>query len=153
MVVVDALRRRLAGERGSSNLFLVLTVVTLVVIVGLVVDGAGKVQASAGAQHVAASAARAAISSLAGDTVGGRPIAIDAAAAEQAAIDAVSAAGMSGTATVSGDVITVTASTSYSTLFVSLIGIESLPATGEARAQLIDGTGESVLGPPGAPSP
>lgn len=149
-------RRRGRSERGSSNLVVVLTVVSLIVLVGLVVDGAGKVQASAQAQHVAASAARAAVSSLAGETILGAPIAIDADAAEAVALDYVAAAGMRGTASVTGDRITVTASTTAETAFLSLIGIESLPATGEAHATLIDGTGESVLGPatgPGAARP
>lgn len=150
-------RRRTAkegeGERGSSNLFLILTVVTLIVLVGLVVDGAGKVQTSAQAQHVAASAARAATGALAAGVIEGEPLAIDAATAEQAALDYVAAAGMTGTAEVSGDTITVSVETSYETLFVSLIGVSSLPAGGTATAQLIDGTGEGALDSGGADQP
>lgn len=132
---VDARR----GERGSSQVFLVLTVVTLIVVIGLVVDGAAKVQAATHAQHIAASAARAATNAVSGQTVGGDALAVDPALAQTVASHYIAEAGMSGTVTVSGRTITVTVEHSVDTLFLSLIGISSLPATGEARAALIDG--------------
>lgn len=132
-------RGRLGSERGSSQLFFILTVVTLIVVVGLVVDGAAKVRASTDAQHVAASAARAATAAIAADVVEIGVVSIDPARAEAAALDAVARAGMTGSAVVDGDTITVTTETSVETNFISLIGITSLPATGHATAQLING--------------
>lgn len=143
--IVDArglaasLRTPLASERGSSQIFMILTVVALIVVVGLVVDGAGKVQAATSAQHVAASAARAATSAIAADVVESGTVSVDPALAEIAALDHIARSGMTGTVSVMGDAITVTTSTSHSTVFLSLIGITSLPASGEATALLIDG--------------
>lgn len=126
-------------ERGSAQVFLVLTVVALVLVVGLVVDGAGKVSAATEAQSVAASAARAATNAVSGETLQGGALGIDAGRAEAAALDYVAAAGMTGTASVSGATITVTTESAYATRFVSLIGITSLTVDGRASASLIDG--------------
>lgn len=141
-----ALAHLAAGERGSSQVFLVLTVVTLIVVIGLVVDGAAKVQASTNAQHIAASAARAATNAVSGATVGGEALAVDPVLAQQVALDYVAAAGMTGTVTVSGTTITVSVEHAVETRFLSLIGISTLRVTGEARANLIDGPDGSSPG-------
>lgn len=134
-----SLHDRARGERGSSQVFLILTVVTLIVVIGLVVDGGARVQAATHAQHVAASAARAATNAVSGQTVGGDTLAVDPALAQQVAIDYIAEAGMTGTVTASGAEITVSVEHAVDTMFLSLIGITSLRVTGEARAILIDG--------------
>ncbi|GGA55320.1 hypothetical protein GCM10011490_01490 [Pseudoclavibacter endophyticus] len=132
-------RGRDRSERGSAQAFLVLTVVTLIVVIGLVVDGAGKVQAATAAQQVAASAARAATNAISGDTVDGASLAVDPHLAEHAALEYLAAAGMTGVAVATGSTITVTTETTYETRFVSIIGIGVLTVTGEAEASLITG--------------
>jgi Flp pilus assembly protein TadG len=134
------LRRRLAalrGERGSASISFLLVSVTLIVVVGLVVDGAGKIQANERADLVAASAARTATNSIGGDTVRVGALTLDPVKAVAAGEAYLAAAGMAGTVSVTGEVVTVTATTSYSTRFLSLIGIVELPGTGEASARLI----------------
>lgn len=127
------------SERGSTALFLILTVVSLVLIIGLVVDGGGKVQAATNAQQTAASAARAAANSIGAGTMVGQSLAVDSYKAEEAASDYIAASGMEGTVAVDGFTVTVTTSTNYTTRFLSLIGITQLPVDGQATAQLIDG--------------
>ncbi|PPF32662.1 pilus assembly protein TadG-related protein [Pseudoclavibacter sp. AY1H1] len=127
------------NERGSTALFLVLTVVSLVLIIGLVVDGGGKVQAATNAQQTAASAARAAANSISGTTMVGQTLSVDSYKAQEAASGYIAASGMEGTVAVDGFTVTVTTSTTYATRFLSLIGITHLPVDGQATAQLIDG--------------
>lgn len=127
------------SERGSTALFLILTVVSLVLVIGLVVDGGGKVQAATNAQQTAASAARAAANSIGAGTMIGQTLAVDSYKAEAAASDYIAASGMEGTVAVDGFTVTVTTSTNYTTRFLSLIGITQLPVDGQATAQLIDG--------------
>jgi len=134
------LRRRqaaLRGDRGSASVSFLLVSVTLIVVIGLVVDGAGKIQANERADLVAASAARTATNSIGGDTVRVGSLTLDAAKATTAGEAYLAAAGMPGTVTVNGEVVTVTVSTTYSTRFLSLIGIVELPGAGEASARLI----------------
>lgn len=130
-------RDLLSDDTGSASVAFVLIVVTLVVVIGLVVDSAGKYQMAEQAQQVASSAARAATNSISGDTVRVGELTMDPEQAVQAAQAYITAAGMEGTVTVSGQVVTVEVTTTYSTRFLSLIGITSLPASGQAAAQLI----------------
>jgi hypothetical protein len=44
---------------------------------------------------------------------------------------------MAGSVSVTGEVVTVTVTTTYTTRFLSLIGIVELPGSGEASARLI----------------
>ena len=138
-VIMRVSRLREQPERGSVQLFLILTVVTLVVVVGLVVDGGGKVQLATDAQHVASSAARAATNAISADTVAGHALSVDALLSTQVAEDYIENAGMTGTVSVDGATITVTTEAVYATRFVSLIGISTLTVTGTATASLIDG--------------
>ncbi|MFC5928611.1 hypothetical protein D6T64_21580 [Cryobacterium melibiosiphilum] len=125
------------SERGSASIAFVMIVLTLVVVIGLVVDGAGKIQANERAGQVAASAARAATNSVSGETVLSGALALNRDAAQAAALAYVDAAGMTGTVTFDGEIVNVAVATEYATKFVSLIGITSLPGGGQASAQLI----------------
>jgi Flp pilus assembly protein TadG len=140
MGVETFFRRRLAalrGDRGSASISFLLVSVTLIVVIGLVVDGAGKIQANERADFVAASAARTATSAIGGDTVRVGALTLDPVKAVAAGEAYVAAAGMAGTVSVTGDVVSVTVTTTYSTRFLSLIGITQLPGSGEASARLI----------------
>ncbi|MDO5052735.1 MAG: hypothetical protein Q4E05_07585 [Pseudoclavibacter sp.] len=140
--------RRRNRERGSIGPYMILLVLASIVLLGLVVDGAGKLQASTRAHQVAASAARAATTSLASDTVRkGRPT-MDVEAARLAAEEYLAAHGMQGAVEVQYPVVTVTAVERYQTRFLGLIGIAELRASGTVSALLVDRPFE-----PGDPTP
>lgn len=131
------LRRQLDDERGSITPMLVVFVPMLVIIVGLVVDSAGRNQAYDNAQSVAAGASRSAANALASQVVVNGTISLDQGKARQVATDYINAAGMRGSVDVVGDRIVVTVRTEYATKFVSALGITVLPAEATVDAQLI----------------
>jgi Flp pilus assembly protein TadG len=131
------LRKLRDDERGSITPFFVVFVPALVLIVGLVVDGAGKIQANENAQAIASGASRAAANAVAAQVVSNGGISLDNNRARTAATDYIEASGMTGTVNVVGNRITVSVETSYSTKFVSIIGIATLPAEATATAEII----------------
>lgn len=133
----ERLREYNSDERGSISIFMIVAIVILIVVVGLVVDSAGKYSADARAQQIASNAARSAVNSIGGDTVLNGSLTVDTQQAEQAAESYLTAAGMTGTVTVTGQVVNVEAQTKYTTKFLSIIGINQLPGHGTASAQLI----------------
>ncbi|PZT98879.1 MAG: hypothetical protein DI630_18270 [Gordonia sp. (in: high G+C Gram-positive bacteria)] len=138
MTIIRRLLRKLRDdERGFITPFFVVFVPALVLIVGLVVDGAGKIQANENAQAIASGASRAAANAVAAQVVSNGGISLDNNRARTAATDYIEASGMTGTVNVVGDRITVSVETSYSTKFVSIIGIASLPAQATATAEII----------------
>jgi len=136
-IIRRLLRKLRDDERGSITPFFVVFVPALVLIVGLVVDGAGKIQANENAQAIASGASRAAANAVAAQVVSNGGISLDNNRARIAATDYIEASGMTGTVNVVGDRITVSVETSYSTKFVSIIGIASLPAQATATAEII----------------
>ncbi|ALJ22370.1 pilus assembly protein TadG-related protein [Microbacterium sp. No. 7] len=138
MTTIRQLLRKLRDEeRGSITPFFVVFVPALVLIVGLVVDGAGKIQANENAQAIASGASRAAANAVAAQVVSNGGISLDNNRARTAATDYIEASGMTGTVNVVGNRITVSVETSYSTKFVSIIGIATLPAEATATAEII----------------
>ena len=131
------IRSRIQDETGSISAYVLMTVVTLIVVTGLVVDSAGKYQQDARAQQLAGNAARSAVNSLNDDTLIAGALTVNAARAQNAARDYIAAAGVTGTVTVEGQAVTVEVDTTYTTRFLSLIGINTLPGQGSATAQLI----------------
>lgn len=138
MTTIRRLLRKLRDdERGSITPFFVVFVPALLLIVGLVVDGAGKIQANENAQAIASGASRAAANAVAAQVVSNGGISLDNTRARTAATDYIEASGMTGTVNVAGNRITVSVETSYSTKFVSIIGIATLPAEATATAEII----------------
>lgn len=133
------IQRLRADERGNITLPLLILVTAFLLMVGIVVDGSGKIQAGDRAGQVAQSAARAAANSLTGDIVATGTVRLDATRAQNVAQDYVAAAGLTGSTTVAGDTVTVTVTETYPTIFLGIIGIDSLTGTGSASARLIDG--------------
>ncbi len=131
------LRKLRDDERGSITPFFVVLVPALVLIIGLVVDGAGKIQANENAQAIASGASRAAANAVASQVVVNGGISLDNNRAQIAATDYIEASGMTGTVSVVGDRISVSVETSYTTKFVSIIGIATLPAEASATAEII----------------
>lgn len=106
--------------------------VTLMMILGLVVDGGAKARALDHAGAIASEAARAAAATY-------RPgdIAIDPQAANQAAQDYLTAAGATGSVTVTGLDVAATATLRQDTVFLPLVGIDAFTVTGAGQAQVV----------------
>lgn len=141
---MTALRARLRTdpERGSVTVFFAISVLGLLLLIGLVADGGAKLRATQQAAATAAEAARAGGQAL--DTAAaanGETGHVDRALAIQAAQDYLTAAGATGTVTVSDDRtrLTVTVTRSAPTAFLSLIGINTLTVTAHAQAVLVGG--------------
>lgn len=128
-------------DAGSVTVLVAVLVPALLLVVALVVDGAGQLRAISRADAVAAEAARAAQTAL--DTRG-ETIVVDPAPAATAARSYLAQAGYRGTVAITGShTVEVTVTVSYRAVFG--LGGPHHTATGTATAQL--GVGTS---PPGA---
>jgi Flp pilus assembly protein TadG len=130
---------RRADEGQISLLVLVLTF-AVVAMIGLSVDGGGKIRALQRADNLAAEAARAAGQALqAPQAIQGGPKVIDPGAAVTAAHAYLAAADVTGTVTVWPDRqhVTITVTITYQTRFLPLVGIDALTATRHATAVLV----------------
>jgi Flp pilus assembly protein TadG len=134
-------------DRGSISLYCAILVPALLIIIGLTVDGGGKIRATERANRIAQEAARAGGQQLdAAKAISGTAIAVDPAKAVAAANTYLTAAHATGTAQVSSDGRTITVTVTgpaYQTQFFSLVGISSLSVHGQATATLVYG----VTGP------
>ena len=131
-----------AGDRGSVTLFLTITVVGLLVLVGLVVDGGAKVHAVQRADDVAAQAARAGGQAIAVPAaITGATPTVDARAAVRAAETYLQVHGVTGTVVVTdaGRGLDVTVTSTTPTVFLGLIGIATMTVHGNASVVLIRG--------------
>lgn len=126
-------------ETGNVTLYLIVTVVALMLAIGLVVDGSGKIQAGDQANQIAAAAARAAANALNGDAVDNGGLGLNATLAQNTAMGVINASGVQGTASVSGNTVNVTVEIDYPTVFLNMIGINTLTGHGTSSARLIDG--------------
>ncbi|WP_328499648.1 hypothetical protein OG828_49025 [Streptomyces sp. NBC_00457] len=129
-------------DRGGVTVFVAVCVVALIGIVGVAVDGGGKMRATERADFVAGEAARAGGQAIdPAQAITGEAIVVDpqdAQAAAQAYLRSVDAAG---TVAVSADgkTLTVTVNGSYDTKFLPVVGVGSMPVTGHATATLLHG--------------
>ncbi len=130
-------------DRGKVTIFFTIIAVGWVGMLGLVVVGGGRIRAYQRADNVAAEAARAAGSAIdAASAVPGGAKLIDTAKATNAALTYLSAAGATGTVTVSADRlhVTVTAVISYTNPSgLEFIGGATWQATGTASVTLLIG--------------
>lgn len=124
-------------DEGMVTVFTALAALALLLMIGLVVDGAGRMRAVGRADRVAAEAARAAVE--AADTRG-TTLTLDRVAATAAAQSYLRSAGLSGTVTVTGPRtvrVTVTVPGEYQILGV--IGAGGYQVEGTAEATLTVG--------------
>lgn len=134
------LRRFLRRDDGSVSLWVVLSMVAFIIVLGLGIDGGGQVAAHQQAQQVAASAARAGTGAAGtSDNANPDPSTIDRFRAVAAAQGYLTAAGYTGTATFNNGQVTVTIDHDYDTVFLTYIGIGQLPANATATSELIEG--------------
>lgn len=138
---MNALRKALSrrSERGSISLFAVVVTVGLIVVIGLVVDGGGKIHAQQRAQTAAREAARAGGQAIvAGTAIRGQGAVVDTGAARTAAQNYLAVAGVAGTVSIQGgNTVVVRTSESYQPTFLSIVGIGTQTVTGSAEAQIM----------------
>ncbi|MFE6020808.1 pilus assembly protein TadG-related protein [Streptomyces sp. NPDC056441] len=135
-------RRDRYDDRGGVTVFVAVCVIALIGIIGIAIDGGGKMRAVERADHLAGEAARAGGQAIdPAQAVTGKAIVVDPQAAAAAAQAYLQSAGATGTVSVSGDgkTITVTIADSYDTKFLSVAGIGSLAVTGHGKATLLNG--------------
>lgn len=142
MTVLRARAHPSPPDSGSVTLFLVISVVGLLALVGLVVDGGAKVRAVQRADALAAEAGRAggqAINVPAAIT--GDVPTVDARAAVTAAQSYLTENSVRGIVTVTdaGRTLDVEVTTSFETIFLGVIGINSMTVQGHARVTLVRG--------------
>ena len=139
-------RRRAHGarERGEVNILAAGMVPALIIAIGLVVDGGGRLHAEDEAEYAADQAARAAAQEIRIDRAQlGLPPAVDPARATRTAADTLGALGVQGGVTaVTGATVRVGTEVTYQTTFLTLIGISSLSVTADAEARAVRGIGE-----------
>ena len=126
-----------AGERGTVSAFVVALTFACLLSAGLVLDGGRIVAARLEAADVAGSAARAGAQQVIGLRAGEPRL--DPVRARSAAQGVLSAAGATGTVTVDGGSVTVTARTTESMLLLRLVGIGSRTVEATTTARLEDG--------------
>ena len=134
------LRTLRRDDEGRIALLVIVLTVAVLAMIGLSVDGGGKVRALERADNLASEAARAAGQSIyAPQAIEGGDKVVDPAAAAAAAQNYLTAAGVTGTVTVAPDRkhVTVTVTITYNTVFLGLIGIDTLTATRQATAVLV----------------
>jgi len=138
-------RARLADrDRGSLTLMLIVMAVALIALAGLVIDGGRKLNETETAYAVAQEAARAGADAVnTSQAYSSGTYVVDLPEARAAAQAYLASAGYSGSVSASGNTIQVTVHITESTAVLSIIGIDSMEATGTADASLETG----VTGP------
>lgn len=123
--------RQLKDDRGSIVLYFAIVIAALLLVVGFVVDGAGRIRATQQADQVAREAARQAGQALDVQAIRGAGVSVDPAAGRAAAKSYLAAAGVTGNVTFSGSTVQVTTEVAYTPLFLPIGG--SVRGQGEAR--------------------
>ncbi|UKL04198.1 pilus assembly protein TadG-related protein [Streptomyces sp. NBU3104] len=126
-------------DRGSMSLFFAVTTVAILMVMGLLVDGGGALNAANRATSIAQEAARTAGQQLdPAQAIEGTAITIDPDAATGAAQGYLATADVTGNVEITdgGQSITVTVHDTYNTLFAQFVGKGTIHVTGTATAQL-----------------
>lgn len=142
MCTTGTFTRRLHDDRGGVTVFAAICVIALLGIIGIAVDGGGKMRATERADFIATEAARAGGQAIdPAQAIAGTAITVDPQAAQAAAQAYLRSAGIAGTVAVSADgkTLTVTTTGTYNTKFLPVAGIGSLPVTGHGKATLLHG--------------
>ena len=127
-------------ECGSMTIFFAITVLGLLLLVGLIVDGGAKLRATQRADAVAAETARAAGQVLdLPAAVAGEGASVDVVGAVAAASAYLDAAGLTGSIQIADDRthLAVTTTAESPTVFLGLIGVPTVTVTGHAEVQLV----------------
>lgn len=123
-------------ERGNSlSAFVLVVVAALIMVAGLVIDGGAQVTATRRAEQAASEAARAAVDAGAPARASGH-VAPDH-VLRSAAEGVLTARGVVGTVEIDRGTARVRTTVSTRTVFLSIVGIDSLTAHGQADAVLV----------------
>ncbi|HEY8722155.1 pilus assembly protein TadG-related protein [Pengzhenrongella sp.] len=136
------LQRRIGEESGSVTVFLVIVVVGILILAGLVVDGGAKLRATQSADAIAAEAARTAGQVInRPDAIATGAVVVDRQGAANAAQGYLAANQVNGSVALGedGTTLEVRVTSSAPTVFLGLIGIPTLTATGQASIELVHG--------------
>jgi Flp pilus assembly protein TadG len=134
--------RRWRDDDGRIALLVLVMAFGVLAMIGLAVDGGGKMRALQRADNIAAEAARAAGQAIDLDqaATGGQKVA-DPNRAVAAAQAYLNAAGATGTVSISGDrqQVTVTVTGTYDPVILPMVGITRQTVIGHGSAQLLTG--------------
>lgn len=131
-------------DRGGTEVFYAGVVLIAFLFLGLVIDGGLALDAQSDADYIAQEAARAGAQQIdPAQAITGQALVLDPDAAAQTARDFLAEQGLDGDVTVGGDgqSLTVTVHDTYHPYFASLIGVSSMPVTGEGTATLLHQAG------------
>ncbi len=129
--------RRVEAEQGSATIWMIGVTACAFLMVGLVLDGGVMLRARSDAFATAASAARVGAQQLDPDAaVAGQSI-LDPVAAQQAALANLAARGVTGTATVTGDAVTVTVTTRAKLQLLKVVGGDTVGFTATATVRAV----------------
>jgi hypothetical protein len=112
--------------------------VAMMIIAGVVVDGAGKSQTVQQALTIAQGAARAGTNAATGTAINGDAFTLSTVTAVHAAETYIHSANATGTARVAGDQVIVTVNLVYTPKILGDFGFNEMPVQATAAAQLID---------------
>ena len=129
------LRIDLRSSRGNVLLFALIMVFALMLSVGFVVDGGGRIAALQRADSIAREAARFAGQAMTPAALRGTSTKVDPAAGRVAAQRYLAAADVTGTVSVRGTTVHVEVRIPYEPKFLSIIGIHTVTMTGEAVSE------------------
>jgi Mn2+/Fe2+ NRAMP family transporter len=128
--------RSVRDERGQSvSVFVVLVSAAIMMTAGLVVDGGQQVTAASRAEAAAAGAARAAGNAAATQALAGSSRAATAVTAAQAYL--AGQPGVRGRVSLDRGIVSVSTTSSAPTLFLSVVGIDTVTGQGSAQANLV----------------
>lgn len=126
-------------ERGSFAPYIAVIAVGVFLVMGLVVDGGGALNAGNRATSLAQEAARTAGQQIdPAKAIQGTDIVVNPQAAQAAAQDYLTQAGVTGSVRITdgGQTLTVTVHDTYDTTFAAFLGVGSIEVTGTAEAHL-----------------
>ncbi|MFJ8406171.1 TadE/TadG family type IV pilus assembly protein [Streptomyces microflavus] len=141
---ITAIVSRRRRDQGSVAVFFALFTVAILMVMGLLVDGGGALNAANRATSLAQEAARTAGQQLdPAQAVEGTAITIDPDAAVGAAQDYLAAADVQGDVQITdgGQSLSVTVHDSYHTVFAQFVGKGTIQVTGTATARLMTQAG------------
>lgn len=132
-------------ERGEASPMVLVLVAAVVLVIGLVVDGGAKMTAASESSATAQQAARAGAQTLNALPAAGGTAHLDPGGAAAAAQDYLTQAGATGSVSVNSPTsIEVTVTSTADTVFLGVIGINSVSATRTATVDLISGQSEVI---------
>lgn len=135
---LPALRSRAAeDDSGSATVWMIGVVVCAFLMLALVLDGGVMLRARSNAYAAASAAARAGAQQLDPIAAVDGVAVLDPVAAQRAAVDYLTAEGLTGTVTISGDTVTVYVTSTVSLQLATALGVDATTFHATASAQAI----------------